>query len=245
MIIGHCRNVTMKSLFIIFLFLAAAGTIITLQIALAQGNKVLVNPAGHCSQEAPQSIDPIEMTSIIYEPAVKGIKVPGMEYMKTFHIHNTAFTCFTGTTPGLILDVTLLTQILGSAHGPGFYPSETKFNLTECRITLEGDFISCDSSPIPYRQDNLTNCFELSVPSPPIKMNTVAANSSIAKSITAKEFTYSCSSATQRNEIKLKEVTMFTSLFKNSNSLSSSFMATTCIRDTRTAMIDSCYVSLK
>jgi hypothetical protein len=245
MILRRCGYASLKLTFTIILFLSAIGSLIILQSSLAQENKVLVKPTGDCSQEAPQSIDPIEMTSIIDVSAVKGAKASSMGYMRTVHIQNTAFTCFTGNNPGMIVDVTLLTQIFGSAHGPEFYPNEARFSLTECRLNLDGNFISCDSSPVPNRQENLTNCFELSVPSPPIKMNTVVVNSSIAKSITAKEFTYSCSSSTQKNEIKLKEVTMFTSLFKSSNFTSSSFMATTCIRDVKAASIESCYVSLK
>lgn len=245
MILRRCGYYSLKLTFTTILFLSIIGSLITFQSSAAEENKVLVKPAGDCSQEAPQSIDPIEMTSIIDESPVKAAKASSMGYMRTLHIHNTAFTCFTGINPGLIADVTLLTQILGSAHGPEFYPDEARFSFTECRLNLDGNFISCDSSPVPYRQENLTNCFELSVPSPPIKMNNVAVNSSIAKSITAKEFTYSCSSSTQKNEIKLKEVTLFTSLFKNSNFTSSSFMATTCIRDVKAASIESCYVSLE
>lgn len=244
MILGRCGNVNRKSLCTIFLLMPAIGTLISLQSSGAQDNRVLLKPVGDCSQEAPQSIDPVEMTSIIDKSPVKASKLSGMEYIKTFHIRNTAFTCFTGNNPGLIVDATVLTQILGSDHGPEFYPSDVKFNLIECRINSDGNFISCDSNSVPYSQENLTNCFELSVPSPPIKMNTIAVNSSIAKSITAKEFTYSCSSSTQKNEIKLKEVTMFTSLFKNSSITSSSFMATTCVRDVKAAKTESCFVSL-
>lgn len=245
MIKQRSRIVLVKFLLLIFLYFASFGVMTCPQDGFAQELKPYHNNAVDCSQEAPQSIDPIKMTSGISESKLNEVSAPIMHFIRTLHIDNNAFTCFTGTTPGIKFDVTVQTQVFGSLYGPEFIPDKTTFKLTECSTDIDGNFRSCDSRQIPNRKDNLTNCFELGVPSPPINLNAVSLNSSLSKWITAKDFTYSCSSSAQRGEIKLKEVTLFTSYFENSNSSGNSFMATTCIRDTKTATIDSCYISLQ
>ena len=92
------------------------------------------------------------------------------------------------TNPTLI-DYTLFTEIFSSETGPAFFPERTIFAVTRCERTLEGENLSCESSPIPHEKINLTRCFEYFVSPFSIKMNTVLVNSSgksIPNSITTR-----------------------------------------------------------
>ena len=167
--------------------------------------------------------------------------------LQTTHMMKDTFRClFSESTNPTLIDYTLFTEIFSSEIGPAFFPERTIFAVTRCERTLEGENLSCESSPVPHEKINLTRCFEYFVSPFSIKMNTVLVNSSgksIPKSITTEQFSYSCSIQGQESEIRLKDLNLFTSAVGNLNSTSMNFMATTCIKDPLVAKIISCNVS--
>jgi hypothetical protein len=214
--------------------------------ALGQSDRVIVkkNP-GNCSHGGNQPADPTEMNSILI-PSARASSSSGF-LLQTIHMMKDTFRCLSSesTNPTLI-DYTLFTEIFSSETGPAFFPERTIFAVTRCERTLEGENLSCESSPVPNEKINLTRCFEYFVSPFSIKMNTVLVNSSgksIPKSITTEQFSYSCSTQGQESEIRLKDLNLFTSAIGNLNSTSMNFMATTYIKDPLVAKIISCNVS--
>ena len=89
---------------------------------------------------------------------------------------------------------------------------------------------------------SLSRCIE-EEPVYPIEMNTLPlikiGGPTSAKSIMSEKHVYGCVSGNSIVPNKIKEVITFTSLFEQTNSSKSAYMATTCVKDILSARVNS------
>jgi len=207
-----------------------------------------------CILSSAQPSDPTDLSSIIVKP------YGGIIY-RFIHTEKVQYDCrpaFVPPQPRFNMHTTIVTNLYPLQY---ISASDVHFNVTMCRISLQGVVISCSTPPIPFVKYgypflpfNITGCTELAI-----------QHNSDSRSVTFADFgnyndpliqrdalmmsethLYKCNAGQVQIADKIKVMTLFTLMSgptansRDMNSVKTMSYEVSCIEDIRSGRVESC-----